>query len=99
MAIKTKEELIQLIAGKLSEDDDMTILEDVTDTYDALNVHDPFEDKYNQAINDLNDLKARYKARFVTGAAAGNEDVTIDDEIEESDAPKTFEDLFEIKED
>ena len=87
MAIVTKEELLSKINGYIPEGaEDLSILEDISDTYDDLasKANTDWEGKYNEAIT-------AYRTRFTEGAAAI--DVPAP-EPDEPTGPTTFEELF-----
>ena len=94
--IKTKEELLKAANELIGDREDVSILEDISDTLDSLVVTDPWEDRYNSLVKEHDDLKAKYRARFLDVVTPDPEDVTIDNHVE---GKRSFEDLFEVKED
>lgn len=99
MAVKTREEILESLRGRFGEeptDDDIAMLEDITDTFTD------FEEKTNDATNwknkyEENDKawKKKYSDRFFS------KDVGENNTLYESDEPETvksFNDLFTIKE-
>lgn len=92
MAVKSKEELLEIIKKRTEGDeseDTLAFIEDFTDTYDDLVQQAKdiggFKAKYE-------DLSAKYKERFFS-----SESDDPDDPIEspkEEPKPMTFEDLF-----
>ena len=99
MAIKSKEEIlnsINALVGENADDNVLTIIEDVSDTFadfevktkDATN----WKEKYEQ--NDA-EWRQKYKERFMEG---GTNDNTDNDNFQNTDdskpTPMTFEDLF-----
>lgn len=97
MAIKTKNELMELLKTHIGEDtsdEALTLIEDFNDTFDSLENSSKdttdWKTKYEQ--NDA-EWRQKYKDRFFnTGdnsAEGGKED-----DPEETDAPMTFNDLF-----
>jgi hypothetical protein len=73
MAIKTKEEIIQAISGKLGDDDEgLAILEDVSDTLANLEAEasDTIDWKAKFEENDKA-WREKYKERFLSGTPAG----------------------------
>lgn len=98
MAIKTKDELLELISTKFTEDtsdEALQIIEDVTDTMTDLEARASdttnWKSKYEE--NDK-EWREKYKSRFFDG------DSTPEDETPkpEPKTPKTFDDLFTVKE-
>lgn len=100
MAVKTKEEILEMIRGRFGEeptDDDIAMLEDITDTFTD------FEEKTSDATNwknkyEENDKawKKKYSDRFFS-----KDDGTGDpgEPEDPDDKPmKTFDDLFTVKE-
>lgn len=98
MAIKSKEEILNSITALVGDNNDdnvLTIIEDVSDTFadfesktkDATD----WKQKYEQ--ND-NEWRQKYKERFMSGTTNEPEvDNSIDTE-ESKPKPMTFEDLF-----
>ena len=98
MAIKSKEEILNSITALVGENNDdnvLTIMEDVSDTFadfesktkDATD----WKQKYEQ--ND-NEWRQKYKERFMSGTSNEPEvDNSIDTE-ERKPTPMTFDDLF-----
>ena len=98
MAIKSKEEIlnsINALVGENTDDNVLTIIEDVSDTFadfesktkDATD----WKQKYEQ--ND-NEWRRKYKERFMSGTSNEPE---VDNSIvaeESKPTPMTFEDLF-----
>lgn len=94
MAVKTREEILESLRGRFGDeptDDDIAMLEDITDTFTD------FEEKTSDATNwknkyEENDKawKKKYSDRFFS---------KDDDYDEPEDKPmKTFDDLFTVKE-
>ena len=91
--IKTKEEIIESINKLIPEgSEDLTILEDVSDTLDSMKVErDPYEDKYN-------DLLKKYRERFTEVKTDEVVDKSDEAEIEvEAEEKITFDDLFKTE--
>lgn len=88
--IKTKEELIESINALIPEGtEDLTILEDVSDTLDSMKKEkDPYEDKYN-------DLLKKYRERFTEVKTDEVVEKSEEAEIETETEKITFDDLFE----
>lgn len=101
MAVKTREEILESLRGRFGEeptDDDIAMLEDITDTFTD------FEEKTSDATNwknkyEENDKawKKKYSERFFSKDDGNN--VNNGDSDEPEDKPmKTFDDLFTVKE-
>lgn len=91
MAVRTKEDLIAILTESFGEnlsDDNLALLEDVSDTIDSLGDKEDWKTKYEE--NDAS-WRKRYKERF--------EGKTTDPEpgIETYETPKTFNDLFTVE--
>lgn len=101
MAVRTKEEILELINTRIGEDtsdDAIALIEDITDTLDDYQTR--LDDSGDwKARYDENDAawRARYKARFF--GSASEEDPAPDPEEapEEPEEKTTFEELFEEK--
>lgn len=99
MAVRTKEELLNIIKEHLGDDTSdsaLQLVEDVSDTFDDLNSHTDGEDwktKYEQ--NDA-DWRKKYRDRFFnTGNAEGDDKHdSRDEEPDEETEPTTFDELF-----
>ena len=101
MAVKTREEILESLRGRFGEeptDDDIAMLEDITDTFTD------FEEKTNDATNwknkyEENDKawKKKYSDRFLS-KDGGNNDNSGDSDEPEDKPMKTFDDLFTVKE-
>lgn len=100
MAVKTREEILESLRGRFGEeptDDDIAMLEDITDTFTD------FEEKTNDATNwknkyEENDKawKKKYSDRFFSKGGDGIVNPVEPDEPEEP--MKSFDDLFTVKE-
>lgn len=101
MAVKTREEILESLRGRFGEeltDDDIAMLEDITDTFTD------FEEKTNDVTNwknkyEENDKawKKKYSDRFFS--KDGGENVNPGNPVEPDDEPiKSFDDLFTVKE-
>ena len=96
----TREELINRVRDRIGDeptDDDVALLEDITDTYDdqenRIQASPDWESKYN-------DLRRKYIDRF-NGKVESDADFVeepkdADETILEYEAPKTYEELFEV---
>ena len=99
MAIRTKEEILEAIKGKIGEDtsdETISLLEDISDTLndydDKTKSNTDWKTKYEE--NDK-EWRKRYTDRFFNNEdGKGSKDSDETDEIEESEEPETFEDLF-----
>ena len=96
MAVLSREDLMKRLNEALGEDADVSIMEDVADTYDAIADHsdaDEWERRYNE--NEAA-WRKRYRDRFEFGTpdsgAMNNTDDTEDEE--EEIKVKTFDELF-----
>lgn len=98
MAIKSKEEILNSITALVGDNNDdnvLTIMEDVSDTFadfesktkDATD----WKQKYEQ--ND-NEWRQKYKERFMSGTTNEPEVDNSNDTEERKPTPMTFEDLF-----
>lgn len=100
MAVKTKEEILERIRGMFGEeptDDDIAMLEDITDTFTD------FEEKTSDATNwknkyEENDKawKKKYTDRFFSKDNGKGD--TGEPEDPDDKPMKTFDDLFTVKE-
>lgn len=99
MAIKSKEELLKslnTLIGDNSTDENLAILEDVTDTlkdYETKTADQTdWKTKYEQ--NDA-DWRKKYRDRFMSGEEIKDEQK---EDVEEDSKPRTFDSLFEERE-
>ena len=101
MAVKTREEILESLRGRFGEeptDDDIAMLEDITDTFTD------FEEKTSDATNwkkkyeeNNKAWKKKYSDRFFS--KDGDDDDNPDDPDDPGDKPmKSFDDLFTVKE-
>ena len=100
MAVRTRDEILNAIKERFSDDTSdevLTFIEDVTDTLDnyETNANDTTNWKEKYETNDK-EWREKYKARFFepTGKAGEAEPDDIDDEKEDEKAPMTFDELF-----
>lgn len=101
MAVKTREEILESLRGRFGDeptDDDIAMLEDITDTFKD------FEEKTSDATNwknkyEENDKswKKKYSDRFFS-KDGGDDDDSDDSDEPEDKLMKTFDDLFTVKE-
>ena len=98
MAIRTREELMEIIKTRIGDDnsdENISFLEDVTDTLDDL---------ATKAVGDSTDWKSKYEENDASWRKKYterffNKDIEDDEiedvkELENEEKPKTFEDLF-----
>ena len=100
MAVKTKEEILESLRGRFGDeptDDDIAMLEDITDTFTD------FEEKTSDATNwknkyEENDKawKKKYSDRFFS--KDDGKDYPVEPEDLDDKPMKTFDDLFTVKE-
>ena len=87
MAIRTTEELLNMIRDRTGDsDDDLTFLEDVSDTLSSLSESENWKEKYE--TNDA-EWRTRYKERFFN-----KEDNPEDNPEDNTEDKKTYDDLF-----
>ena len=94
MAVLSKEDLIAKLNVSFGEnlsDDNISLLEDVSDTIDSFSDKEDWKTKYEE--NDAS-WRKRYKERF---EGKGDDIHDDDSEIEHYDAPTKFEDLFTVE--
>lgn len=99
--VKTKDEILEAIKAKIGEeisDDDVSLLEDVTDTLNdyenksKAETNTDWKAKYEE--NDK-EWRKRYTDRFFNKEDSNNDDVSTEINLEGGDdKPHTFEDLF-----
>lgn len=91
MAVKTKAELLEAIRGVVGESTDdsaLSIIEDVSDSFDSLEAESGTDWKQKYEQNDAT-WRQKYRDRFFSAASDEDED---DDDYNER--PLTFESLF-----
>lgn len=103
MAVRSKDEILELIRARVGDDvsdDALKIIEDVTDTLDdyETRVADSTDWKARYEQNDA-DWRKKYKDRFFNKGNDPEEDPEREKEEEEEKEPVTFEDLFTTEED
>lgn len=94
MAVSTKENLVARLTASFGEnlsDDNISLLEDLSDTIDSFSDMEDWKTKYEE--NDAS-WRKRYKERF-----EGKEDENLGNEpgIEHYESPTKFEDLFTVE--
>lgn len=99
MAIKSREELLKslnTLIGDNSTDENLAILEDVTDTlkdYESKTADQTdWKTKYEQ--NDA-DWRKKYRERFTSGEEIKKEQK---EDVEDDSKPRTFDSLFKERE-
>lgn len=100
MAVKSREELLEVVKKRVDGDtseDAVMFVEDITDTYDDLvskvSESGDWENKYKE-------LAQKYKERFFEGKIENDPDDNTDPDPEEYTKIETYDDLFEeVKED
>ena len=86
MAIRTTEELLNMIRDKTGDsDEDLALIEDVSDTLTSLSESENWKEKYE--TNDA-EWRKKYRERFFNNET---EDDTTEDE---QNVKKTYDDLF-----
>ena len=101
MAVKTREEILDTLkarVGDATDDDTISFIEDVTDT---------LTDLESKAKGDGEDWKAKYqendaewRRKYTERFFGNNDEPEPKPEPEpEAEKPKTFDDLFTVKED
>lgn len=99
--VLTKEEYVTRIKSRLGDelsDEDITLLEDMSDTYDELDKNSRDNIDWKQKYDDLDkDWRKRYTDRF--NDPVTNEPETYEDVNDNGyQAPRTFAELFATKE-
>lgn len=99
MAVRTKDELLELVKNRIGEDNSdeaLAFIEDITDTFSDLEAKasTDWKEMYD-ALN--NEWRERYKARFFSAPVDVKEDDFVDDvnDVEEETKDLTFDALFE----
>ena len=86
MAIRTTEELLNMIRDKTGDsDEDLALIEDISDTLTSLSESENWKEKYE--TNDA-EWRTKYRERFFNNET---EDDTPEDE---QNVKKTYDDLF-----
>ena len=105
MAVRTREELISLvndIVGENADDKVISLLEDITDTYndfDTRTNNSDTEDWKQKYEDNDKQWREKYKARFLSNDTVQNVQPNTDNDVtgadnETDEAPTTFEELF-----
>lgn len=98
MAVKTKEEILELVKTRIGDDSSEEALSFIEDITDTLNDREKQISDSGEWKNKYEDLSKKYKERFFEGdkTPPSNQD---DDEDEGQKKITKFEDLFTTKED
>lgn len=94
MAVLSREDLMKRLNEALGEDADVSIMEDVADTYDSIADHsdaDEWERRYNE--NEAA-WRKRYRDRFESGTPDSCGTNPTDDLQDDEIKVKTFDELF-----
>ena len=94
MAVSTKEDLVARLTASFGEnlsDDNISLLEDLSDTIDSFSDTEDWKTKYEE--NDAS-WRKRYKERF---EGKENDSPESESEIEHYESPTKFEDLFTVE--
>ena len=97
----SKEELKKKIDEKI-EDEDLKIelLEDIEDSIDVSEDETEKVEKtsYDEVVAERDELKRKYKERFLKGDEVSTETEVVEKEVEEDEEePRKYEDLFDEK--
>lgn len=102
MAIRSKDEILEQIQVRFGEDtsdETISFLEDVTDTFTDLETRasgDGVDWKAKYEEND-NEWRQKYRDRFFSPELNDNAgDTVIDTDLDDTEPPKTFDDLFSV---
>lgn len=102
MAIRSKEELIKAINDRLGEtptDEDLALLEDVTDSLDDLTQKASGSGEWEQKYKDLDkNWRDKYRARFLSGSGDDDGNLNVDPDDAPDEKPLTYESLFKTEE-
>lgn len=94
MAVRSREEIMSMIQGKFgdsSDDETISILEDITDTFADLEAKAEGEWKTKYEENDA-EWRRKYTERFYSPAPESAP--TVESVVKEEPEMKTFDDLF-----
>lgn len=97
MAIKSKDELmasIKAVIGEDTTDESISLLEDVSDTFDGLENETKDKTDWKAKYEELDKTwRQKYRDRFMSGG--DNDDSAFRDYEEEKPRPRTYADLFD----
>lgn len=99
MAKLTKDELIQKIDSlSLTDDEKISLMEDISDSFEVVDNSelDSVKSELEKALSDVEDLKAKYKARFLSGEVKIEDTPTeeVVEEVEEEPEVIDVKDIF-----
>lgn len=102
MAIRTVDEILESVrtrVGDSTEDADLEFIEDISDTMNDLQSRSENQEDWKEKYEE-NDKKWRekYKERFFSNETNEKEEIEDNKDIEMKEKPKTFDDLFKVKE-
>lgn len=99
MAIKKKDEILASLNTILGEDTDdnmLSLIEDVSDTFDDLDKRASSDVDWESKYNELDaSWKKRYRERFFNGTPDDDDDIELPDD--DAKKPRKFEDLFKVE--
>lgn len=113
MAVRTKEEILQMIReriGESTDDDTIHFVEDVSDTLDDYDSRTGTAAEWEQRYRDNDaEWRKRYTDRFFSAPPAGDKNINPyqdtaaspdpdPEDPSDHEAPKTYEDLFKTEE-
>ena len=97
----SKEELKKKIDEKISDDDlKIELLEDIEDSIDVSENETEKVEKtaYDEVVAERDEIKRKYKERFLKGDEVSTETEVVGKEVEEDEEePRKYEDLFDEK--
>lgn len=101
MAKLTKEELIQKIDSlSLTDDEKISLMEDISDSMEVVDNSEleSVKAELEKALMDVEDLKAKYKARFLSGEVKIEDEPVeeVVEEVKEEEEPEVIDvkDIF-----
>ena len=101
MAVKTKTDILNSlkeIIGDSTEDNALSLIEDVTDTFDDFEKKTQDNTNWEQKYKENDEAwKKKYKDRFFSSNDDNDDNDSNDDKDETVEKPKTYENLFESK--
>lgn len=99
MAIKSKDELmasIKAVIGEDTTDASISLLEDVSDTFNSFENETKDKTDWKQKYEELDkSWREKYRDRFMNGGSDEEEDFYQDNE--EKPRPRTYADLFKTE--
>lgn len=100
MAVLNRNDLAERLKQRFGEsenDDDISFMEDITDTFDSLESNEA-EHELQEMTNKYKELQKKYRDRFFTKSADEDEDDLLDTTPDPEPKRYRFEDLFKVKE-